>query len=189
MRIGINRFLRKTPLEKHSFASRGDCIFISHSSLDKPAAREASKFILELGIDVYFDEYDEELQRADQKGNDQEVVACLERGIANSTRLLGIITENTKKSWWVPYEIGSATGHGKEHAHLISKEVKALPSYIKASTIIPALDGLRKWLPYQAAPSSTEYFLERLERLTNFTKAASVSNFSYARQIDELTFY
>ncbi len=40
------------------------CIFISHTSIDKPFARRIAEFVMALGLDVYFDEYDEALQRS-----------------------------------------------------------------------------------------------------------------------------
>lgn len=186
---GNNRFGRENLYEKRASVGTRDCVFISHTKLDKPAAREVAELILGMGLDVYFDENDDDLQRADQDGDDIAVVACIEKGIAESTMLLGVITENTKDSWWVPYEIGSATGRAKPHAHLITKEVNSLPSYIRASKVLVNLEKLKEWIPIQATTGTTEHLLERIERATATIKSAAVTNFSRNRSIDELRFY
>ena len=167
-------------------------MFISHSRKDKPAARTLVGFIMDFGLDVHFDEFDEALQLADEVGDDGKVVSCIEDGILNSSLLLGLITENTKDSWWVPYEIGSATGHGKVHAHLVASSVTHLPSYIKASTILPSIADLGDWLPSQAkvGSASNSIFLELVERTTAKSSHGELrTSFSSARAMDDLKFY
>src|SRR5207302_2068827 len=107
-------------------------VFISHSRLDKEKARAVARALKASKVDYYFDQNDKELQLADEQNDDVKVVRCIENGIEVCSHLLGIITENTKNSWWVPYEIGRATGRERKCAHLIDKEVEKLPSYIKA---------------------------------------------------------
>jgi hypothetical protein len=122
-------------------------VFISHSRLDKEKARALARALQASKVDYYFDENDEELQLADERHDHLKVVQCIENGIQVCSHLLGIITENTKNSWWVRYEIGSANGRGRECAHLIDQEVDTLPSYIKAARIATNREALRKWLP------------------------------------------
>jgi len=191
---GVNKFNRSQFYEnwKRASASAGDCVFISYSRLDKDYARTVGAMIRDLGIDIYFDENDDVLQLADEQNNHEKVVACIEDGIARSTTLLGIITENTKQSWWVPYEIGSANGHSKPHAHLITKEVSYLPSYIKASTILTSVDSLDEWLLKYARSKlgSTGILMERMNRvLSGHYKSASIDPVPMHRSITELSFY
>lgn len=122
-------------------------VFISHSRLDKDKAREIAKALGASKVDYYFDEDDEEPQLADEEKDHLTVVRSIEAGLTACTHLLGIITENTKGSWWVPYEIGSATGRRQSCAHLIDGDVDTLPSYIRAATILPDRQALRDWLP------------------------------------------
>jgi hypothetical protein len=189
---GINQFTPTRLLEKRASANASDCVFISYSRRDKDGARIVAAMIKDLGIDIYFDENDKALQLADEMGNHEKVVECIENGIAHSTVLLGIITENTKDSWWVPYEIGSANGRGKLHAHLITKEVERLPSYIKASTILPSLKSLDEWLPNHTRSKlgSTGILLERMNReLRGNYKSASIDPVPMHRSIGDLNFY
>lgn len=94
------------------------------------------------------------LQLADEEGDHLMVVQCIEKGLAACTHLLGIITENTRESWWVPYEIGSATGRARDCAHLIDKEVSKLPSYVKAARILTNREMMRDWLPSETTKTA-----------------------------------
>lgn len=189
---GINQFSLKRLHEKQASASPSDCVFISYSRLDKDYADTVAAMIQDLGIDIYFDENDDALQLADEQRNHKKVVACIENGIVHATTLLGIIIENTKNSWWVPYEIGSATGHDTPHAHLITKEVEYLPSFIQASTILPSLNSLDEWLLKYARSKmgSTGILLERLNRtIRGHYKSASVDPIPINRSIADISYY
>jgi TIR domain len=151
-------------------------VFISHSRLDKCEARKVASYLIKCGIDVYFDEKDAALQLADANDDHLNVVRCIEDGLSNCTHLLGIITENTKKSWWVPYEIGGATGRQRACAHLIDGQVKNLPSYVKAATILADRGALTDWLsniPIKKT-ARVETIIERLNRTINFSTAESM---------------
>lgn len=160
-------------------------VFISHSRLDKQKARAVAKTLEASEVDYYFDENDEQLQLADEQNDDLKIVRCIENGIEVCSHLLGIITENTCQSWWVPYEIGSATGRKRGFAHLIDKEVNKLPSYMKAAKILANREELRKWLPSEA--NETSGFIELARRIAELL---DYPDFVPAdRSVNELTFY
>jgi hypothetical protein len=120
------------------------CIFVSHSSKDKDAARRVATAIMAMSVDVYFDEMDDCLKRVGV--GDVGVVRCIQSGLDSSSHLLGLITSNTKSSWWVPYEIGGAMGQKKECAHLVTAEVNSLPEYIKAGKVLVDQFDLERWV-------------------------------------------
>lgn len=122
------------------------CVFISHRTCDKPAARTIARLLMDFGIDIYFDERDPELQLGVAQSDDRMIAQCIEDGLNKSTHLIGIISKDTKDSWWVPYEIGGATGRGCEVAHLILKGSGNLPSYIITSRILKNRDSLADWI-------------------------------------------
>ena len=126
--------------------SQDYCVFISHRSSDKPMARATANALMEMNIDVYFDEEDADLQQASKMGDDGKIVECINKGLSKCTHLLGIITERTFTSWWVPYEIGSANGRNKECAHLLHKNVTELPSYVKVAPVLIDFIDLKNWL-------------------------------------------
>lgn len=161
-------------------------VFISHSRLDKDKARAVARALKASQVDYYFDENDEDLQRADEQDDDLKVVRCIENGIEVCSHLLGIITENTQESWWAPYEIGSANGRGRECAHLIDKEVNKLPSYIKAARVITNRADLRKWLSFEVTKTAGSI----VELALRLAAVRDYPDFIPAdRSLDELTFY
>lgn len=164
-------------------------VFISHSRGDKNKARDVARALEASKVDYYFDENDEELQLADEQGDHLKVVQCIENGLRACSHLLGIITENTKDSWWVPYEIGSATGRSQDCAHLIDKDFSELPSYIKAAKVLANKEALREWLPSERAKaaSTSSLLIELSKRLA---VACDYPAFIPAdRAVSELKFY
>jgi hypothetical protein len=112
-------------------------VFLSHQKSDRDAARKIAEYIKSVGIDVYFDEFDRELQQADNANNPNGVVAAIKKGINSSTHMLCIISLNTLYSKWVPFEVGY--GYDKTNlATLTLKGIKNsdLPDYIKTKPII-----------------------------------------------------
>lgn len=123
------------------------CIFISHRKDDIEKARQVGKYLKELDLNIYLDENDKGLQSADAVGDHAKVVEYIDGALDACTHFLGIITPNTRGSWWVPYELGMARRAGRECAHLIESTVDELPSYIQVGRILPDVVSLRKWLP------------------------------------------
>jgi hypothetical protein len=118
------------------------CVFISHSSIDKPFARQVANALTSMRLDIYFDEHDQCIKNLSGQTQDERVVRCIEAGLDGSSHLLGLISKNTKESWWVPYEIGGAAGRRHGCAHLVSAEVQRLPAYIKAARLLLDQDDL-----------------------------------------------
>ena len=85
------------------------CVFISyrHHRLDRRLAKEAAVLLTDMGADIFFDEQDACLQGA---VDDAVVALCIEAGLERSTALLGIVTEHTFSSPWIPYETGGERG-------------------------------------------------------------------------------
>jgi len=112
-------------------------IFISHQKQDRDACTKIADYLKTVGIDVYFDEFDRELQIASQNNDSKGVVNAIKKGINQCTHMLCIISPNTLNSKWVPFEVGY--GYDKtELATLTLKGIKNsdLPEYIKVAPII-----------------------------------------------------
>ena len=89
------------------------CVFISHKKEDQDIAIELGKYLTEqLDVDIYLDLFDSELREAVSVENDAKIVASVINGLKLSQVLLCIITDKTRLSWWVPYEIGMADNAG-----------------------------------------------------------------------------
>ena len=125
----------------------GTCIFISHRSSDKKEASAVSHYIRNCGIDVYIDLDDNGLQLATVKNDAQGIVNHIQDGLKKSTHLLALLSEDTKESWWVPYEIGYAKKAGKSIASLMLKKcIDDFPDYLKIEKTIEYVDEFLKYV-------------------------------------------
>lgn len=112
-------------------------VFISHQKRDRNEAKKIAEFLKSVNIEVYFDEFDKELQQAEQENNPKGVVAAIKKGINSSTHMICIISPNTLTSKWVPFEVG----YGYDTTDLATLTLKGiknsdLPDYIKTKPII-----------------------------------------------------
>ena len=131
MAKGINRANPRF-LYEFSSASRSQiCVFISHKSEDVAAAKEVADRVMAAGLDVYLDIFDGELQKATREDNARGIVSGIERALARSTNILVLVTDKTRQSWWVPYEIGFSKRGDKGIASLLLKSTDDFPDYLK----------------------------------------------------------
>ena len=144
---GRNRALTETrSLVKSASDSPHACIFISHISIDKAAATDIANYILGADFDVYFDENDKELQKAVVERNPWAITQFIERGRANSSHILCLVSESSVSSWWVPYELGFAKRAGKGLATLKLKGQVSLPEYLQIGRVILGTKSLNEYL-------------------------------------------
>lgn len=109
-------------------------VFISHQKKDSDVAGKIANYLLDAGIDVYFDQYDTSINRADPNS----VVNAIRTGIENSSHMLVLISPNTFGSMWVPWEIGYAYNSQVALNVLRLKGVPKdkLPEYLKVVKVI-----------------------------------------------------
>lgn len=108
------------------------CVFISHKKEDQHIAIELGEFLMKtMNLDIYLDIYDPELQEAVSVENDAKIVESIAEGLKLSDILLCVISDKTKLSWWVPYEIGMADNLGLKIASIKTKEIDDFPSFLK----------------------------------------------------------
>jgi hypothetical protein len=122
-------------------------VFISHQKRDREEAKKIADYLKSVEIDVYFDEFDKELQQADAANNPIAVVAAIKKGIKDSTHMLCIISPNTLTSKWVPFEVG----YGYDTTDLATLTLKGIknsdiPDYIKTKPIIRDIYDINKFV-------------------------------------------
>jgi len=132
-------------------------VFISHQKRDRDEAKEIADYLLSMNIDVYFDEFDRELQQADLEDNPQAVVNAIKRGIRNSTHMLCVVSRNTLSSEWVPFEVG----YGYDSTNLSTLTLKGiseseLPDYIRTKPVIRDIYDINKFVKEQGKGSVLE---------------------------------
>ena len=118
-------------------------IFISHKHDDEYMARKVyNRVKLQHGYDAYMAAVDEEHLK-----DNQELAKTLLDRISECQRIIAVISDHTKLSWWVPWEIG--IGYAKKYnmASYIEyyKDSLDLPSYIDDWPILTDLDSVDKY--------------------------------------------
>ncbi len=133
--MGLNRALIKYRWEFN--ALDGKCVFISHKKEDEDSAKAIGEYLMnEVNVDIYLDLYDIELKEAVSIENDKKIVESIKKGIGTSTHLLCLVSDKTRLSWWVPYEIGVASEHNKDITTLKLKGVEEIPSFLKTERVL-----------------------------------------------------
>jgi len=115
-------------------------VFISHQKADSILAGKISAYLkVHHQIDSYLDLIDPNASQAgDQLGE------YLRNEMGKCTQLMAVVSENTKGSWWVPWEIGVATE--KDHP---------IATFAGDNTVLP--EYLKKW-PYLKTESNLDAY-------------------------------
>lgn len=101
--------------------------FISHSSVDKPLARQVADEIRVRGHDVWLDERD--------LGPGQPLAAALSEALQEIDVFVIILTENSVASPWVSYELNQAI------SMVVGSTVRILPLKFDAAEVPSSLGG------------------------------------------------
>lgn len=152
---GINRALKNQNLKKSRrvFESiRNEdipCIFISYQRKDEDYAKEIAEYIMAKQLDVYFDLDDNDLKFHKQANNPKEITNSIQKGLSESNYMLVVVSPNTYKSPWVPFEVGYAYDIMNNNLKLLRhKEIDkdTLPSYLKVKEILHGTVSLNRFL-------------------------------------------
>ena len=151
-------------------------IFISHRTSDKKLATAVANLLENLSVHYWFDIYDEDTQRAAALGlvGDQALVHAIERGIQHSTQVLGLLSANTRGSWWVPYEIGFSRSLNRPISFLVLSDIRSmndLPEYVRLAANYWSVDELVRWimrLSNKSMHTPLHISIEKINALTDF---------------------
>lgn len=148
MNRGCNLALENNYLNRILYESNSEkkCVFVSHKNEDIDTAKNIAELLQNAGLDVYLDVNDNGLQQATRKNDAEAIVKCIEKALACSTHILILVTENTEKSWWVPYETGYAKKSKKNIASILMKKVENFPDYLKIERKLWNLRDLKQYI-------------------------------------------
>ena len=149
--------------EQHTFSvSTNKRVFISHKKEDRDVAKKVADYIMEAGIDVYFDEYDTTINRNDPKS----VVAAIKRGMQLSTHMIVIFSNKTIKSTWVPWEIGYGDSTSTEIAILKMIDIKKnqLPDYMQVAKVLYDIYDLNVFISHMYNKTTEQLVNEGIVR-------------------------
>ncbi len=93
-------------LESADFSKKSayaECqVFLSHSSKDIEALPEVIKFLESFGVKVYIDKNDKSLPSS----TSPKTAGILKQRIKDSKKIIVLVSENSKESKWIPWELG-----------------------------------------------------------------------------------
>ncbi|MCK9613619.1 MAG: toll/interleukin-1 receptor domain-containing protein [Bacteroidales bacterium] len=170
----INRFYASTKYSSRAqFLNLGKkCIFISHQKDDKDDARAIAEYFQNAGIEVYFDEYDNDLRLQRENDKPNEVTMSICNGINNSSHMMVVVSPNTILSTWVPFEIGYGYDKTELGAICLKGIPKGkLPEYIRTTKIIRDIYDLNIFI--QQLSGKTKEFLLESRMMSDHTNYAN----------------
>ncbi len=103
--IGNIPNIRQKNLERKSLAGK-TTVFLSHSHKDADIIESAIAFLLSVGVLVYVDWLDPTMPQT----TSAETAAKVKSRILECQKFVVLLTENSKDSKWVPWELGFADG-------------------------------------------------------------------------------
>lgn len=99
-------------------------VFISHKQEDSALAISVKNAFTQYGITSYLDLLDSKIS-----GGGKELTEHIKENLNSCTDIIVVMSEETKKSWWVPFEIGMSAQVDMPTASFLKSNV-ALPSYL-----------------------------------------------------------
>lgn len=96
---------RQKNLERKSLTSK-TTVFVSHSHKDADIIESAIQFLLSVGLLVYVDWLDPTMPQT----TSGETAVKVKNRIVECEKFVVLLSENSKDSKWVPWELGFADG-------------------------------------------------------------------------------
>jgi hypothetical protein len=147
--VGYGIFLErlKAFVSDQGYSPSGPCVFISHQREDSEACEPIASYLIDAGLDVYFDNYDRTLSELVQQGSPDGVTERIKKGIDLSSHMLCVVSVRTVSSFWVPFEVGY--GYGKLRLGVLTLKGipdESLPDYMKTTQVIRGTRSLNEFI-------------------------------------------
>lgn len=149
-------------------------VFISHKDADSLQALLLKRAFEDEGVSAYLDVLDSSIN-----GGGKTLTEHIKNQLNQCTDIIVLMTEATKHSWWVPFEIGMSVQIDMPTASYLKENV-VLPSFL---SYWPRLKTINDVSTYVSVRKKTERILN--EQYSNF-ELSSVSN---RRKIETPIFY
>jgi hypothetical protein len=107
------------------YAAKSD-VFLSYRHTDQSEALDLAEYLHQDGRNVYIDIHDDTLTPGDP-ALEQALITAIE----NAETMVIVVSDQTKNSWWVPWEIGVSTPWGKPKAMHNPQTKEPLPAFLQ----------------------------------------------------------
>lgn len=115
-------------------------IFISHKKEDANTAARIKRTLDNHNIDAYLVLLDNSISN-----NGERLTKHIRSKISECSDIIAVLSEETRKSWWVPFEIGMATEQDMPIANSLVANI-ALPEYLEYWPRLKDQDDVRKYV-------------------------------------------
>ena len=122
-------------------------VFISYRHTDRQKAIDIQSKLESSRIKTYLDVLDPESSSTD---NITEVIT---RRIRQSTHLIAVVSDNTRESWWVPFEIGEATMAARRIS-TFKNTYQTLPEYLDKWPVMNKMEHIDLFIRAYQSDSS-----------------------------------
>ena len=148
-------------------------VFLSHKNEDSEIASSIAYRLRTFhNVDCYLDVFD---PHASKTGDD--LGDYLRRILEECTELMAVVSQTTKESWWVPWEIGVA-----------QEKQRPITTFAGGQCVLPTY--LKKW-PYLKSETQLDVYI-RVAKETHsiveqyrYSKTAAALQASYARNFHQ----
>jgi hypothetical protein len=119
-------------------------VFISHKLEDEELAAAVFEVLQERhGVACYLDKADDLLRSL--RRDPRALTSYLDGRLGQCSTLLAVVSDATKQSWWVPYEIGFLRAHDRPVAVFDRAATERLPEYLYGWPVVYDVGGLAKY--------------------------------------------
>lgn len=115
-------------------------IFISHKDADAEQALLIKKEFQKYNITAYLDVLDSNIEK-----DGEALTKHIKEQLNNCTDIIVLISEETKKSWWVPFEVGMSAQINMPTVTFLKDESK-LPSFLSYWPRLRRVEDIAKYV-------------------------------------------
>lgn len=115
-------------------------VFISHKQEDSSSALLIQKEFVANKVETYLDVLDSRIN-----GGGKTLTDHIKTELNSCTDIIVVMSENTKNSWWVPFEIGMSAQVDMPTASFLASNV-LLPSYLNYWPRLKNVSDVKKYV-------------------------------------------
>ncbi|MXW08023.1 MAG: TIR domain-containing protein [Gammaproteobacteria bacterium] len=142
-------------------------VFISHKNTDTYIANRVAERVRYNGLEVYLDSIDRALVK-----DGPDLADYLLQRLGECNQLIAVISQETAKSWWVPWEIGVGSEKGFRLASYSSTD-DYIPDYLKKWPVLHSNKDIDLYCEYSKRADvamSTERFVTASKTMESASK-------------------
>ena len=115
-------------------------VFISHKDSDSYWASQIKAHLAKLRIDAYLDLLDQSTL-----SSGEELTNHIKQQLNSCTDIMIVVSDATKYSWWVPFEIGLSAQMNMPTASFVNRPVE-LPSFLTYWPQLHSMEDITKYV-------------------------------------------